>query len=80
VSVVVTTSARMTFTPHELSAAFEDFAQHGPQYRNAETGLEAAVYHFGARVLIVCKEPETDLAVLTTPEEQAATEGSESGE
>ena len=79
-NVVVTPSARGKFTPRELSAAYKDFAEHGPQYLNTETGLEVAVYQFDARVLIVCKEPETDLVVLTTHEEQPTTEGSESGE
>jgi hypothetical protein len=80
VTVVVTPSARETFTPRELSAAYEDFAEHGPQYLNAETGLSASAYRFGARVLIVCKEPETDVVVLGTLEEQGEAEEYESGE
>jgi hypothetical protein len=39
VTVVVTPSARETFTPRELSAAYEDYTEHGPQYMNAQTGL-----------------------------------------
>ena len=38
-TAVVTPSARETFTPRELSAAYEDYTEHGPQYLNAETGL-----------------------------------------
>jgi hypothetical protein len=41
-SVVVTPSARERFTPEELTAAYEDFTKHGPQYLDAETGLRAA--------------------------------------
>ena len=77
--VVATPSARETFTPHELSAAYEDYTEHGPQYVNAETGLKAPVYRFGARVLIVCEEPEAGVVLLATLEEQAAAER-ESGE
>ena len=77
--VVVTPSARERFTPRELSAAYVHFTQHGPQYLNAETGLRAAGYRFGARVLIVCEEPETGVVMLATLEEQAAAER-ESGE
>ena len=77
--VVATPSARETFTPHELSAAYEDYTEHGPQYVNAETGLKATVYRFGARVLIVCEEPEAGVVLLATLEEQAAAER-ESGE
>ena len=78
-NVVVTPSARETFAPRELIAAYEDFIEHGPQYLNAETGLRAAAYEFGARVLIVCEEPETGVVMLATLEEQAAAER-ESGE
>jgi hypothetical protein len=79
VNVVVTPSARETFTPRELVAAYEDYTEHGPQYLNAETGLRAAAYEFGARVLIVCEEPETGVVMLATLEEQVAAER-ESGE
>jgi hypothetical protein len=72
--VVVTPSAREAFTARELSAAYEDYIEHGPQYLNAETGLRAAAYEFGARVLIVCEEPETGVVMLATLEEQAAAE------
>ena len=49
-SVVVMPSAHEMFTPRELAAAYEDFTKRGPQYLNAETGLRAAAYRFGARV------------------------------
>jgi hypothetical protein len=79
VTVVVTPSARERFTPRELSAAYEDYTERGPQYMNAQTGLRAAVYRFDVRVLIVCEEPETGVVMLATLEEQAAAER-ESGE
>jgi hypothetical protein len=63
-SVVVIPSARERFTPDELTAAYEDFTKRGPQYLNAETGLRAAGYRFGARVLIVYQESEKDVVVL----------------
>ncbi len=46
---------------------------------NAETGLKAAAYRFGARLLIVCEEPEVGVVTLATFEEQEAAER-ESGE
>jgi hypothetical protein len=79
VNVVVTPGAREMFTSRELSAAYEDFIEHEPQYLNAETGLRATGYRFGARVLVVCEEPETGVVMLATLEEQAAAER-ESGE
>ena len=78
-NVVVTPSARETFTPRELVAAYEDYIEHGPQYLNAETGLRATRYRFGAHVLVVWEEPETGVVMLATLEEQAAAER-ESGE
>ena len=78
-TVVVTPSARERFTPRELSAAYEDYTERGPQYLNAETGLKAAAYRFGARLLIVCEEPKSGVVMLATLEEQAAAER-ESGE
>ncbi len=71
-NVLVSPSAREKFTPRELSAAYEDYTERGPQYVNAQTGLKAAVYRFGAGVLIVCEEPESGVALLATLEEQAA--------
>jgi hypothetical protein len=78
-NVVATSSVYETFTPREPSAAYEDYTEHGRQYMNAQTGLKAAVYRLGARVLIVCEEPKSGVVTLATLEEQAAAE-SESGE
>jgi hypothetical protein len=47
-SLVVLPSAREAFTPRELVSAYEDFVR-GPQYLDAETGIEASAYRFGAR-------------------------------
>jgi hypothetical protein len=78
VNVAVTPSAREAFTPRELSAAYEDYTEHGPQYVNTETGLRATAYRFGARVLIANDEPKSGVVMLATLEEQAAAErGSE---
>ncbi len=73
-NVVVTPSARERFTPRELSTAYQHFTEHAPQYLNAETGLRASAYRFGARVLIVCDEPEVGVVVLATLEERAEAE------
>ena len=78
-NVVVTPSARERFTPRELTAAYEDFLERGPQYLNAPTGLSASAYRFGERVLIVCDEPEAGVVVLATLQEQRAAKN-ESGE
>jgi hypothetical protein len=67
-------SAREMFTPRELSAAYKDFTEHGPQYLNAETGLRATAYRFDVGVLIVCEEPETGVVMLAALEEQAGAE------
>ena len=66
-SVVVTPSARETFTPRELTDAYKIFKDRGPQYLSAETGIRAAAYQFGERVLLVYQESETDVVVLTHP-------------
>jgi len=66
-SVVVTPGARETFTPRELTTAYKHFEERGPQYVNAETGIRAAAYQFGTRVLIVYQESETDVVVLIHP-------------
>jgi hypothetical protein len=66
-SVVVTPSARETFTPRELVDAYKIFREHGPQYLSDETGLRASVYRFGERVLLVYEEAETGLVVLMHP-------------
>jgi hypothetical protein len=64
-SVVVTPSARETFTPRELTDAYQQFKERGPQCVSAESGLRAAAYRFGERVLLVYEESETGLVVLT---------------
>ena len=66
-SVVVDPSARETFTPRELTAAYEQYEERGPQYVNAETGLRAAAYWFGERVLLVYEESEAGVVVLIHP-------------
>jgi hypothetical protein len=66
-SVVVEPSARETFTPCELAAAYKDFTEHGPQHQDVETGLSASAYRFGERVLIVYEESESGLVVLIHP-------------
>ena len=66
-SVVVTPSARETFTPRELADAYEDSEKRGPQYVSAESGLRAAVYRFDERVLIVYEESEAGVVVLIHP-------------
>jgi hypothetical protein len=66
-SVVVQPSAREMFTPHELSAAFKEFIERGPQYMEAETGIRASAYRFGKRVLLVYEESETGVVVLIHP-------------
>jgi len=65
--VVVEPSARETFTPREPAAAYKEFTEHGPQHPDAETGITAAGYRFGERVLIVYEESETGLVVLIHP-------------
>jgi len=62
--VVVHPSACETFTPRELTAAYQQIKEHGPQYVNAETGLRAAAYRFGTRILLAYQESETDVVVL----------------
>ena len=66
-SVVVTPSARETFTPRELTDAYKIFKERGPQYLSAETGIRAAAYRFGERVLLVYEESETGLVVFSQP-------------
>jgi hypothetical protein len=66
-SVVVTPSARETFTPLELTDAYKDFETRGPQYLDDETGIKAGAYRFGERVLLVYEEAETGLVILIRP-------------
>jgi hypothetical protein len=65
--VVVTPSARETFTPRELTDAYKVFKERGPQYQDAETGLSASAYRFGERVLLVYEESKAGLVVLIHP-------------
>jgi hypothetical protein len=67
VSVVVQTSAREMFTPRQLSDAYKQFIERGPQYLDTETGIKASAYRFGERVLLVYQESETGLVVLIHP-------------
>ena len=66
-SLVVKPSARERFTPRELIAAYEDFIKSEPQYLDAETGIKATAYLFGAGVLLVYEEPETHVVILIHP-------------
>ena len=66
-SVVVTPSARETFTPRELTDAYKVFKERGPQYLDTETCIKASAYRFGERVLLVYQESETGLVVLIHP-------------
>jgi hypothetical protein len=66
-SLVVKPSARERFTPRELTDAYQQFKERGPQYVDAETGLRAAAYRFGTRVLLVYEESETGVVVLIHP-------------
>src|SRR5215208_6508036 len=59
--VVVSPSARETFTPRELAAAYKEFTEHG---------LRPAAYRFGERVLIVFEESEAGVVVLIHPRSQ----------
>jgi len=65
--VVVQPSARETFTPRELAAAYKMFLERGPQYVDAETGIKADAYQFGERTLLVYEEPETGLVIVVHP-------------
>jgi hypothetical protein len=66
-NVVVDPSARETFTPRELAAAYKQFEERGPQYVDAENGLRAAAYRFGTRVLLVYEESDTGVVILFHP-------------
>jgi hypothetical protein len=73
-NVVLTPSARGSFIPRELDAAYGDYREHGPQYLNAESGLRASRYRFGERALIVCEESESGVVMQATLQEQKAAE------
>ena len=66
-NVVVHPSARETFTPREITTAYKQFEEHGAQYVDAETGLRAAAYRFGERVLLAYEESETGVVILFRP-------------
>jgi hypothetical protein len=66
-SLVITPSARETFTPRELVAAYKEYTKHGPQHQDGESGVEAAAYCFGERVLLVYEESEMGFVVLIHP-------------
>jgi hypothetical protein len=66
-SVVVDPSARETFSPRELTAAYKQFEEREPQHLDAETGIKAAAYRFDERVLLVYEEAETSVVVLMHP-------------
>ena len=66
-SVFITPSARETFTSRELTDAYQQFKERGPQYLDAESDIRAAAYQFGKRVLIVYEESETGVVVLSHP-------------
>ena len=64
ICLVVDPSARETFIPRELAAAYKEFTEHGPQHQDAETGLSVSAHRFGERVLIVFEESEAGVVVL----------------
>jgi hypothetical protein len=63
-NLVVYPSARETFTPREITTAYKQFEERGLQCVDAETGIRAAAYRFGERVLLVYEESETGVVVL----------------
>ena len=63
----MTPSARETFTPRALTAAYKEFKKHGPQHLDAETGLSVSEYRFGEHVLLAYEESETGVVVLIHP-------------
>jgi hypothetical protein len=65
--VVMEPSARETFTTREPAAAYKEFTEHGPQLLDPETGLRAAAYRFGKRMLLVYEESEAGVVVLIHP-------------
>jgi hypothetical protein len=67
VGFVVTSRARETFTPHELTAAYEYFTKRGGQYLDAKRGFRVAAYRFEGRMLVVYQESETGVVVLSLP-------------
>jgi hypothetical protein len=75
VTVVVTPSARERFTPANSAPRMRTIHRTRAAIRERPNRpLEAAVYRLGARLLIVCEEPESGVVTLATLEEQAAAE------
>lgn len=66
-SLVVQPSARETFTPREIAAAYRDFTESGPQYVDEESGLKASAYRFGTRVLVAYEEAESGAVLFLHP-------------
>lgn len=66
-SLVVQPSARKTFTPREIAAAYRDFTESGPQYVDDESGLKASAYRFGTRVLVAYEEAESGAVLFLLP-------------
>ena len=66
-SFVVTPNAREMFTHRELTEAYTNFEERGPQYVSAESGLRGATYRFGTRALLVYQEAETGVVILIHP-------------
>jgi hypothetical protein len=66
-SLVVQPGARERFTSRELVVAYEDFIRDEPHHVDAGTGIKAAKYRFGTRVLFVYEGSETGLVVLLHP-------------
>jgi hypothetical protein len=66
-SFVITPSAREMFAPRELVAAYKEYIKDGPQHQDGDSGVKAAAYCFGERVLLVYEESETGLVVLIHP-------------
>jgi hypothetical protein len=67
ISIIMAPSARETFTPRELVAAYKEFTKHGPQLQDAEIGLSTSAYRLGERILLVYEESEAGVVVLTHP-------------
>jgi hypothetical protein len=76
IGVIVEPGTRETFTPRELTDAYERFMEHGPRYLDARSGIEGSVYRFDTRVLVVYEEPETGVVVLTQPRRRLVLRGS----
>ena len=69
-NVVVDPSALETFTPREITTAYREFTESGPQYVNVQSGLKASAYWFGTRALVAYEEAETGVVLLVHPTSQ----------